>query len=454
LPWPMLFTGPPDEGAQSVVLHDSSDAQPEINLDLIKEMTFESLGGRRLEESESAKRISREIEACKQVAAAVAQEELARNRNASSEHAATSSQQSDGADSAPIHAASQHDGRVHMDTGLASVGAAKSGNKAIGADSAAAATAARVDVQEDGAREKKRRRESEEAGGDKSRAADDGSAAGAAGKQLRAIKPHDAAVEVLRGKPEGLTLDEIVRNCQHLPRKLDVGNSRPGTQGMDARGALRHALTAGCTSSSQVSSRKRVAAFTKSGDRYLLLQEFGRDALGKTGVAARQGQLAVSSASAGAGARPVEDADKQASEPGEHAAASTSARSASGGSSGAGLGTAASGSAEKRQGEAGRLRSFVGGKLAEPGAPTGSGREVGKRESGGRALAAGGAAAGSQGTLAVAGAPVTSPSPVSSAYGERPRLALPRSLAGGVQREWEDTWGSETQISKLAGGNV
>ena len=59
---------------------------------------------------------------------------------------------------------------------------------------------------------------------------------GGGGKQLRAIKPHDAAIEVLRSNAQGLTLDEILVLCQQLPRKLDLGNSRPGTSGMNARG--------------------------------------------------------------------------------------------------------------------------------------------------------------------------------------------------------------------------
>jgi hypothetical protein len=62
-----------------------------------------------------------------------------------------------------------------------------------------------------------------------------GSPAVGIGKLLRAIKPHDAAIEALRGKPEGLTLDELVQCCQQLPRKLDLGTSLPGTQGLDAR---------------------------------------------------------------------------------------------------------------------------------------------------------------------------------------------------------------------------
>ncbi len=91
------------------------------------------------------------------------------------------------------------------------------------------------------------------------------------GKLLRALRPYDAAVEVLRGKPLGLTLEEIVACCQQLPRKIDLGNSLPGTQGLDVRGALRHALTAGCSSSSWGYPHRRAAAFTKKGDRYLLL---------------------------------------------------------------------------------------------------------------------------------------------------------------------------------------
>jgi hypothetical protein len=95
------------------------------------------------------------------------------------------------------------------------------------------------------------------------------------GKQLRAIKPHDAAIEVLRGKPEGLCLEDIVLLCQQLPRELDLGSTLPGTQRIDARSALRHALTAGCSAVGERPYR-RPAAFRRVGDRFQLLQEAGR----------------------------------------------------------------------------------------------------------------------------------------------------------------------------------
>ena len=94
----------------------------------------------------------------------------------------------------------------------------------------------------------------------------------AEGRPLRDIKPRDAAIDVLRGKSDGLQLDEIVNLCQHLPRKLDLGNSLKGTQRMDARSALRHALTAGCSASGERPHR-RPAVFALVGDRYHLLLE-------------------------------------------------------------------------------------------------------------------------------------------------------------------------------------
>ena len=94
----------------------------------------------------------------------------------------------------------------------------------------------------------------------------------AEGRPLRDMKPRDAAIDVLRGKSDGLQLDEIVNLCQHLPRKLDLGNSLKGTQRMDARSALRHALTAGCSASGERPHR-RPAVFALVGDRYHLLQE-------------------------------------------------------------------------------------------------------------------------------------------------------------------------------------
>ena len=158
-----------------------------------------------------------------------------------------------------------------------------------------------------------------------------GSPAVGIGKLLRAIKPHDAAIEALRGKPEGLTLDELVQCCQQLPRKLDLGTSLPGTQGLDARVSaisniiaiivishteflIHHVFPlSGCSSpcpdrwlqlfrqefikvyfalgfEQEITMKlrfhtfsgshlhRRPAAFVKIGERYQLVQEVGRDA--------------------------------------------------------------------------------------------------------------------------------------------------------------------------------
>ena len=277
LPWPMPFNrdgtsnGPIDQRVP-VALHDSSIEKLNFNL---HEISFETLGGTPIAQSETAKRISRQDDSRKD--AASAQEDVGK---AGSENVLPGPQRPESA----VTEGDEVESSTLMEIEEISVhGGARDRNKESGMPDSLADVEKSISSDEghDATRAKKRVREHKHVPSGEGKMPSEVPVVSA--KQLRAIKPHDAAIEVLRGKPEGLTLDEIVESCQRLPRKLDIGSSRPGTQGMDARGALRHALTAGCSSSGGHLHR-RTAAFIKCGDRYQLLHEVSRDTLARAAV--------------------------------------------------------------------------------------------------------------------------------------------------------------------------
>ena len=251
-----------------------------FNLD---DISFETLAGTKLTHSESAKRISRQDNSRNNAASAI--ERPDNGTNAGNEDELPGAQQPEAGGSSNDGTADKgRDESMQMEMDGLLVNAAVCDKEKASTISDSFTDVPKTVLNDEGneaARAQKRFRESEPMPGRDGRRSSETPVV--AGKQLRAIKPHDAAIEVLRGKPEGLTLDEIVESCQCLPRKLDTGSSRPGTQGMDARGALRHALTAGCSSSGGHLHR-RAAAFIKCGDRYQLLHDVSRDTLARAAV--------------------------------------------------------------------------------------------------------------------------------------------------------------------------
>jgi len=83
-------------------------------------------------------------------------------------------------------------------------------------------------------------------------------------KPPKGLKPQEAALMVLRGQDEGLTIDEITKACLELPQSVDC------KEGVDLRSSMTHMLAVCCASTGKASKGK---VFEKDGSRFRILRE-------------------------------------------------------------------------------------------------------------------------------------------------------------------------------------